>query len=496
MAYLIIGRVIDESFDGISEDIVGYFVVGDDGQRHFGSVQKIYKLYKSGKISGIKKFDKETGVINLNNIDNSLLPTYASSLFNGSAVPVYSIDVGVSGVYIVTDANGNSEYYQEKDIIDAVQSGQIRLNNAVVSGKKINVNKAISILGVCYEGGKQIGYKVALPNGEIKTLSKTEVVEDLIKKQGLKLFNAKIDSNGNMQAKDGTLPKINKSGKQESDIKENKRIKLKLKKPILDGYGLLIGYRVQMPNGKINKYSCEDICKLAAKPEIEFEDEYISKVCKISNGELVLNDELQRLFLFDSVQSVGDKIRKAYISSKYIIIPAVKMADDLDKFIIHCCNPVECLGKCYENIEVCIVPNETNLYYREIVAIYNLRYMNSEGNTNTWFDFIFDKELIKAYTREAGGLLYLDNGDLALAGCTNDCRELEVKDGTEVILTTGIEDSNIEHLILPDSFWEFCGDLSKCKKLKKITYKGNNDEVIEDLIHLTKDSKIKLYVQK
>ena len=52
MQYKIIGRVVDEKFDNMDEEIVGYYVVDDNGNSNFGAVHKIYQLYKAGKIKG------------------------------------------------------------------------------------------------------------------------------------------------------------------------------------------------------------------------------------------------------------------------------------------------------------------------------------------------------------------------------------------------------------------------------------------------------------
>ena len=207
MQYTIIGRIVDEMFDNKGECIVGYYVIDDNGKCNFGAVSKIYQLYKEGKIKGAKSFNEDNGEIDFANTDNSLLPKYSMTLFSGIGASGNICSVSENdGAYILKDASGQTKRFTEQDIVKGVKSGTIRLNNATVSKGTLSINKSISILGVQTKNGEQVGYKVALPNGEIKTFSKEEVIEKLIKEQGFQLFNAKLDGSGNLIAKSGTLP--------------------------------------------------------------------------------------------------------------------------------------------------------------------------------------------------------------------------------------------------------------------------------------------------
>lgn len=207
MQYMIIGRIVDEMFDNKGECIVGYYVIDDNGKCNFGAVSKIYQLYQEGKIKGAKGFNANNGEIDFANADNSLLPKYSMTLFNGIGASGNICSVSENGgVYVLKDASGQTKRFTEQDIVNGVKSGTIRLNNATVSKGTLSINKSISILGVQTKNGEQVGYKVALPNGDVKVLSKADVVEKLIKEQGLQLFNAKLDGNGNIIAKSGTLP--------------------------------------------------------------------------------------------------------------------------------------------------------------------------------------------------------------------------------------------------------------------------------------------------
>lgn len=222
MQYTIIGRIVDERFDNKEEDIAGYYVIDDKGIRNFGTVRKIYQLYKEGKLKGVKDFNTNNGAIDFSNTDNSLLPKYSLSLFNsmGNNSSIVCSVIEANGQYKLRGSDGTIQSYTKDAIVAGVKNGSIRLNNATVSNETLSINKAMSILEVTTKNGNQVSYKVALPDGSIKELSKADVIEKLIKEQGLQLFNAKIDGNGNIIAKSGTLPTKALDGiKQVTDIK-------------------------------------------------------------------------------------------------------------------------------------------------------------------------------------------------------------------------------------------------------------------------------------
>ena len=195
MRYMIIGRVVKESFYNGIESTVGYYVVGDNENPVFVTISEIYQLYINRVLRGIKDFDTESGEVYFIDEDKDLLPKYSFSLFGNNTGTIYSVS-RVKGVCQLRDTNGNIQKLSEQDIIKGVKNGGIRLNNATVNGNgnSLSINKAIVVLKVYVENGRQIKFRVALPNGEITVLS-ADLIKSLIIKRKYKLFNAKIRDN-------------------------------------------------------------------------------------------------------------------------------------------------------------------------------------------------------------------------------------------------------------------------------------------------------------
>ena len=501
MLYTIVGRIVDDIFDGKSEDIVGYFVVDENGKRNFGSVAKVYKLYTENKLRGVQDFDT-SGKINFSNTDNSLLPKFSASLFGSNSGAVCSVSSS-NGVYQLRDSNGGTQQFSEKDIINGVRSGQIRLNNATISNDRLTINNSISVLGVKMENGKQVGYRVAMPNGEVKMLSKTEVIENLIKKHGFKLFNAKIDSSGNLVAKSGSLPKIEGTkpqttaqsqssrkareqhlGTQSSGVQSSvgdngvrsatpvteastalsavekarlqaltmfkDRIILKLEEPVTDINGVLKGYYVRYPSGELKKLSCDAICKLAGDERYYFDGDGFACWFKVDDGVVHCKDKGASVWR----QKNEDYFFLLY---KIFIIP-YSAKDDEGLF--------EAIGVGYhtENrsaLEVYIAPSHFGC--RASLPLDKMRYSNI--TRFLYCDYsISNREFLDVCYRASDGLLFGYGWfcyEFMLYSLREDVMQrdtLELPEGIKGFSHTAFEDSNIRHLILPSTFEQVFGD--------------------------------------
>ena len=217
MKYRIVARIEDDSFNSEASTVIGYMVMDEQGRTNIGAIQKIYNLYKQGKIEGAE-FDSQ-GNVNLRGMDNRLLPVFNSCAFNDSGVPVYAVVSMQGDVCQLKDRNGETYSVRESDVLYALSIGSYKLSNARVIGGHISYTDSIVILSDITKAGMR-GYRVLLSTGEIKTLTKQDVVENLIQRQGKKVLNAKIVDD-RLQAKDGVLPKVNLDTKQTPlDIKK------------------------------------------------------------------------------------------------------------------------------------------------------------------------------------------------------------------------------------------------------------------------------------
>ena len=206
MKYRIIARIEDDSFNNEESEIMGYMVVDERGKTNIGTVDKIYRLYQQGKIEGAEF--KRNNEVTLRNIDDSLIPIFNMSAFsNSSDVPVYMISERRGNSYVVINkASGESAILAGSRIIAGVLSGQYKIGNARVTNGGIDYRDSVVVLSTLKKNGS-IGYSIMTPTGEIKNMSKKDVIEGLIERQGKKLLNAKI-VDGKLKAKDGNLPVI------------------------------------------------------------------------------------------------------------------------------------------------------------------------------------------------------------------------------------------------------------------------------------------------
>lgn len=206
MKYRIIARIEDDSFNNEESEIMGYMVVDERGKTNIGTIDKICRLYQQGKIEGAEF--KRNNEVTLRNIDDSLIPIFNMSAFsNSSDVPVYMISECRGDSYVIINkASGESAILAGSRIIAGVLSGQYKIGNARVTNGGIDYRDSVVVLSTLKKNGN-IGYSIMTSTGEIKQMSKKDVIEGLIEKQGKKLLNAKI-VDGKLKAKDGSLPVV------------------------------------------------------------------------------------------------------------------------------------------------------------------------------------------------------------------------------------------------------------------------------------------------
>ena len=95
MKYRIIARIEDDSFNNTASEIMGYMVVDENGKTNTGTINKIYDLYRQGKIEGAQFNSK--GEVNLKGIDNKLLLIFNSSTFSNEP-----------NVYMIAEQSGDN----------------------------------------------------------------------------------------------------------------------------------------------------------------------------------------------------------------------------------------------------------------------------------------------------------------------------------------------------------------------------------------------------
>ena len=157
--FVIVGKIAD------GKQVIGYKVSNGTTVKDV-SIEDVYKEYRKGNLPVIKSFDKCTGEISLNNINDKLIPEYQ----NGVCV-----------------------------------------NNSVAIVKLVNI----------HDKGKSVSGAVVVIDGELKTLSMSNVVE--LGKEHI-IYNAKVVGN-NIVSKFGTFETQMKNRKSDFVIRGKKLIK-------------------------------------------------------------------------------------------------------------------------------------------------------------------------------------------------------------------------------------------------------------------------------
>lgn len=225
MKYRIIARIEDDSFNNTASEVMGYMVVDENGKTNTGTINKIYDLYRQGKIEGAQFNNK--GEVNLKGIDNKLLPIFNSSTFSNEPNVYMIAEQSGDNYVLVNRVDGSTQVLSKANVINGVMNGMFKIGNAKVTAKDIEFINSIVVL-CALKKNNNIGYSVMLPTGEIKQVSKKVVLETLIKEKGFNLFNVKVQE-GVLKAKDGNLPVV--------EVKNSDKTKVQNKVTNKEKYG-------------------------------------------------------------------------------------------------------------------------------------------------------------------------------------------------------------------------------------------------------------------
>ena len=225
MKYRIIARIEDDSFNNTASEIMGYMVVDENGKTNTGTINKIYDLYRQGKIEGAQFNSK--GEVNLKGIDNKLLLIFNSSTFSNEPNVYMIAEQSGDNYMLVNRIDGSTQVLSKAGVINGVMNGIFKIGNAKVTAKDIEFINSIVVL-CALKKNNNIGYSVMLPTGEIKQVSKKFVLETLIREKGFNLFNVKVQD-GVLKAKDGNLPVV--------EVKDQDKTKVQKKMTNKEKYG-------------------------------------------------------------------------------------------------------------------------------------------------------------------------------------------------------------------------------------------------------------------
>ena len=228
--YNIVGRVIDEAFNGMAEEIVGYFVVDAAGVTHFVGKEKLNKLVKEDKIYGVSEEQARNTSDVMDYVSKRLGAMPCFTLTQASEIQekrtpkgLYVVDVQAGKVTVRDSSDEDIEYNYDTTVFESeVKEGKIQLANVYVDSKGVQINNKIAVVSIVVGTGGISGYNFMTSMGQ-KYVEKN-AVENYIKTNKLELFNAQLQGDGTLKIFSETVPCVDAKGQVVSKAEMKKMI--------------------------------------------------------------------------------------------------------------------------------------------------------------------------------------------------------------------------------------------------------------------------------